>query len=71
MFKACEGLAGKQYADCAAKVPTACDVIQKADEKHPEHTCQRSCRKARCNCHDTEPCDGPSLTEGVQHSEDN
>lgn len=53
----------KDYVACLSKLPSNCEIIQKPDQKHPEHTCKRSCRKARCQCDDGPPCVGPSLTE--------
>ena len=29
----------KDYITCLSKLPNNCEIIQKADSKHPEHTC--------------------------------
>src|ERR1700676_2055029 len=46
-------LTHEAYVKCLAALPTSCDVIQKADEKHPERSCKRTCKKiAGCQCND-------------------
>jgi len=58
----------KEYIACLSRLPGNCEIIQKADSKHPEHTCKRSCSHAKCQCWDGPPCEGPSLTEGAGYS---
>jgi hypothetical protein len=53
----------KDFEACMNATPSDCTIVQKVDSKHPDHTCKRSCTKARCRCHDGPPCFGPSLTE--------
>lgn len=57
--RACELEGNKQACEDRKRGP--CEVIQKPDTKHPEHTCGRSCTKAKCACHDGPMCEGPEL----------
>jgi len=52
----------QEYMACLGKLPSNCEVIQKADEKHPEHTCRRNCKAiAGCQCDDGPICRGPQV----------
>jgi hypothetical protein len=52
----------EEYVACLGKVPSNCDVIQKPDEKHPEHSCRRNCKAiAGCQCDDGPICRGPQV----------
>jgi hypothetical protein len=53
----------KDYEACMNATPDECTIVQKPDSKHEDHTCKRSCTKARCRCHDGPACFGPSLFE--------
>lgn len=48
------------YIKCLSTLPSNCDTIQKADTKHPEHSCKRTCKAiAGCQCDDGPVCKGP------------
>ena len=55
----------KDYNACVAKLPSNCEIIQKADTAHAAHTCKRTCTHAKCQCWDGPACSGPSLREGA------
>lgn len=57
----------KEYKECARKVPNSCEIIQKEDSKHPQHSCKRTCKKATCQCADTVPCTGPEFGYDYQN----
>ncbi len=69
----CESQASdnKAYIECQKNLHKEyCEVIQKTDTKHPEHSCSRYCRKDRsaCMCGNDEPtCFGPQI---VMHEND-
>lgn len=50
-----------EYLACVSKAPSECEIIQKPDTVHPEHTCKRSCTHAKCQCWDGPPCAGPTV----------
>jgi len=61
----------QEYVACLSKLPSNCDVIQKPDEKHPEHTCRRNCKAiAGCQCDDGPVCRGPQVWHPPQSDDD-
>lgn len=54
----------KAYRQCMSKVVlNPCDIVKEKDTAHPQHTCKRTCKTARCKCHDGPMCRAPSLVE--------
>lgn len=51
----------KEYGECVKKVPQSCQIIQQQDNKHPAHSCRRTCKTARCSCDDGPVCNGPEF----------
>jgi hypothetical protein len=59
-----------EYVACLGKSPSNCDVIQKPDENHPEHSCRRNCKAiAGCQCDDGPVCRGPQVWHPPQSDE--
>lgn len=58
----CKGITDeKAYQECMNSIPGACDIVQKVDAKHPEHSCGRWCTKPVCRCHDGPVCHGDEI----------
>ena len=64
------GPGSKEYVKCLSQTPSECEIVQKPDTKHPEHTCSRNCTMAVCRCHDGPPCVGPTLVHENYGSSD-
>ena len=61
-IKHCETGGPVGYDECMKNIPKDCDIIQKPDKIHPEHTCRRNCTTAVCRCNDEATiCVGPTL----------
>ena len=60
----------EEYVACLRKLPSNCDVIQKPDDNHPEHSCRRNCKAiAGCQCDDGPVCRGPQVWHPPQSDE--
>jgi hypothetical protein len=59
-----------EYVACLGKLPSNCDVIQKPDDNHPEHSCRRNCKAiAGCQCDDGPVCRRPQVWHPPQAAE--